>query len=147
MDRTGVPSTVMMLWCQHTVPLAPAAIRLAPSTLLRLTILYHGFLRKTTNMSETTTPSTPTVQALLERIEAVRIAAIEEAIEQCALIATKGYYMDESGSSPMTPMMIAKQIREDAGINFGYQRGEDGKLMAIPVAPVTIEDALGNMLD
>jgi len=92
-------------------------------------------------MSETTTPD---INTLLEHINTIRKEAIEEAIEQCALVATKGYYMDESGSTPMTPERIAKQIREDAGINFGYQRGEDGKLMAIPES---IEDALGNMLD
>ena len=109
-----------------------------------MAILYHGFLRKTTNMSDVKDPSAPTLQALLERVKEVRKEAIEEAIEQCALIATKGYYQDENGSSPMAPERIAKQIREDAGINFGYQRGEDGKLMAIPES---IEDALGNMLD
>jgi hypothetical protein len=86
----------------------------------------------------------PTVEGLMKLVKAIRKEAIEEAIEQAALVATKGYYMDEGGSTPMSPEMIAKHIREDACINFGYQRGEDGKLMVIPE---TIEDALNNMLD
>jgi hypothetical protein len=94
----------------------------------------------------------PTVAGLKKLVNAVRKEAITEAIEVSARIAEKGYYMDDGGSSPMRPEMIAKRIREDAGIEFGYQR-EDGALVPIPESdpsPKTlseVDDLLNNLID
>jgi imidazolonepropionase-like amidohydrolase len=96
--------------------------------------------------------SPPTVAGLRKLVAAVRLEAITEAIEASARIAEKGYYMDDGGSSPMRPEMIAKRIREDAGIEFGYQR-ENGTLAPIPESdpsPDTlkeVDDLLNNLID
>lgn len=91
----------------------------------------------------------PTVEGLMKLVNELRKEAITEAIEASAQIAEKGYHMDDGGSSPMRPETIAKRIREDAGIEFGYQR-ENGTLIPVPESdpsPDTVETLLNNLID
>jgi hypothetical protein len=154
----------MMLCGQHTVPLAPAAIR---TRLPRLAILYHGISRKTTNMSKATeiieSELAPLIdihkegvpQALKKLVAEVRKEAIDQALKEASTVASKCYYQDEGGFSPMDPVRIAKTIREDAPIVFGFRLAEDGGLEDIPEPTAEekkqslseVDEILGSILD
>jgi len=88
-----------------------------------LAILYHGFLRKTTNMHKTThvieTELAPlidihapgVVEALKSLVEAGLLEGLDKGFTLAADIAEESYRCDADGTAPMGPSEIASRIR------------------------------------